>query len=188
MKLGVFLTGVVATLSLASAAMAQTADPAPSPAALEQARHLMQTMHIDRMMDGAMGAMKSSLTEVMSRQLPADQRQNAVILQDAIWEEMRPVIAKMMESVPALYASNFTERELAEMDRFYSSPVGQSVLEKMPRLMQDMMQKTMPVMMADMPDMMGRAFNRYCSKTACTPETRAALAKAVENMKAKPAG
>ena len=42
-----------------------------------------------------------------------------------------------------------------------------------------------PVVMAEMPAMMGRSFDRFCDKTQCSADERAALAKVVDGMKAK---
>ncbi|UUC48627.1 DUF2059 domain-containing protein [Pseudomonas citronellolis] len=43
------------------------------------------------------------------------------------WEKIKPELVK-------LYTDNFTESELKQLNDFYASPLGQKVLQKMPRL------------------------------------------------------
>ncbi|WP_145923935.1 DUF2059 domain-containing protein [Pseudomonas citronellolis] len=43
------------------------------------------------------------------------------------WEKIKPELVK-------LYSDNFTESELKQLNDFYASPLGQKVLQKMPRL------------------------------------------------------
>ncbi len=47
--------------------------------------------------------------------------------------------------IPA-YQKHFTKGDLETMGAFYSSPVGQKVLEELPGVMQDGMQAAMPIM------------------------------------------
>lgn len=52
---------------------------------------------------------------------------NAALEQAVGWEKLKPDMVK-------LYTSNFNEQEMKELIRFYESPLGKKVLEKMPTL------------------------------------------------------
>jgi len=184
MKLFALPLGALAALALASAAIAQTTPPPPSPAALEQARHLIQTMHAEKLADQLISAIETSVVSSMSKSLPPGKQQSVQAFEDAYLDEMRGMMPKLFDEMAVIYATDFTEAELADMDRFYAGPTGQSMLAKMPRISQQLI----PFVMAQMPEVLGRAFDRSCEKTACTAEQRAAIAKALDAMKARTAG
>jgi len=52
---------------------------------------------------------------------------NAALEQAVGWDKLKPDMVK-------LYTSNFNEQEMKELIRFYESPLGKKVLEKMPTL------------------------------------------------------
>jgi hypothetical protein len=170
-----------AVLLFACPALAETAAP-PTPAALAHAQHLMDVMHMDKMMDQMSAAMMKPMMAKMYEKLPTKQREKAAAFQDAMWEEMSGLTPKLTTAMVRIYAANLTEQELADMDQFYSSASGQSVLAKLPQLTQQLV----PVMMGEMPALMGRVFDRYCSKVTCTKEERAGFAKSIEMMGPKP--
>jgi uncharacterized protein len=185
MKLFACSAAVLSALLLASAAGAQPSqiDPAPSPAALEQARHVIQTMHAQKMYDQVFAAMEPSMVAAMGKNLPEDKRQKVQAAEQALFEEMRAMTPKLVDEMAVIYATDFTEQELADMDRFYASSSGQSVIAKMPRVTQQLV----PFVMAQMPAILARAFDKSCEKAACTAEQRAAMAKAIDAMKARAA-
>ncbi len=181
MKLFATIIGALAAFTLAAfSAHAQTTASAPSAASLEQARHLIKTMHAEQMIDQIMTAMEKPMIESIAKGAPPEQQQKIQALEDSIWGEFKTFMPRMIDQMAVIYATDFTEQELTEMDQFYSSPTGQSVLSKIPRMSQQMV----PVMMAEMPALMGRSFDRFCDKTHCSADERAALAKAVNKMRA----
>lgn len=52
---------------------------------------------------------------------------NAALQQAVGWDKLKPDMVK-------LYTSNFNEQEMKDLIRFYESPLGKKVLEKMPTL------------------------------------------------------
>lgn len=52
---------------------------------------------------------------------------NAALEQAVGWDKLKPDMVK-------LYTSNFNEQEMQDLIRFYESPLGKKVLEKMPTL------------------------------------------------------
>jgi hypothetical protein len=173
--------GLLAALALGSAALAQPGETQPGPARLAAARHLIQTMHAERLADQVISAMETSVVASMPKSSPDGKQSNAQAFQGEMLEEMRTIMPKLFDHMASIYATDFTDDQLAEIDRFYASPTGQALLAEAPR----MSQQIVPFVMAQMPDAIERAFDRSCRKTACTPEQRAAMAKAVAAMRAR---
>ena len=179
------LTGAFAALALASAADAQSTqpEPSPSPAALEHARHVIQAMHAEKTYDQMVSAIETSALSSMAKDSPGGKQQYAQVFERAYLEQVRAVMPKLSDEMAVIYATDFTEQELTDIDRFYASPTGQSVLAKTPRIGQQLVS----FLMAQMPVMLGRAFDQTCEKITCTAEQRAAMAKALDAMKARAA-
>ena len=183
MRLFAFSAAVLSALVLTSAAAAQPAqpEPAPSPAALEHARHVIQAMHAEKLYDQMIAAIEASVISSMAKNAPADKQQYVQTVEHAYLEEVRGMMPKLTDEMAVIYATDFTEQQLTDIDTFYASPTGQAVLAKMPR----MGQQLIPFLMAQMPMALSRAFDKTCQKTACTAEQRAAMARAIDAMKAR---
>lgn len=67
-----------------------------------------------------------------------------MVQEETSWERMRPEIV-------AIYRETFSQEEIDAMVEFYGSPVGQSVIDKMPGVMRKSMQVTHRQMMSVMP-------------------------------------
>lgn len=175
--------GALAALALAFPATAQTAEAAPSPAALEHARHVIQAMHAEKLYDQMISAIETSVISSITKNMPAEKQQYAQAFERAYLEEVRGLMPKMTDEMAVIYATDFTEQQLTDIDQFYASPTGQAVLAKMPCIGQQLI----PFMMAQLPAVLSRAFEQTCQKTTCTAEQRAAMAKALDAMKARAA-
>lgn len=115
------LVAAVAAVGLAGGARA--ADPARAKAAEE----LLVAMKADKTLD-----------DTIAQMLDAQVKQNPAIA------KFRPAMEKffrkymswdsLKDEMTALYAEEFTADELAELTRFYKSPVGQKMAEKTPKL------------------------------------------------------
>ena len=183
MKLPALPIGALAALALALPAAAQTAEPAPSPAALEHARHVIQSMHAEKLYDQMIAAIETSVISATTKNLPTEKQTYAQTFGRAYLEEIRAVMPKLTDEMAVIYATDFTEQQLNDIDQFYGSPTGQAVLAKTPRIGQQLI----PFLMAQIPDALTHAFEKTCEKTTCTAEQRAAMAKAVDAMKARAA-
>lgn len=60
---------------------------------------------------------------------------NTALDQAIGWDKLKPDMVK-------LYTTNFSESELNDLVKFYQSPLGKKVLEKMPQLTQQSAQMT----------------------------------------------
>ena len=63
---------------------------------------------------------------------------------------------EVMDEAPALYARNFTAQELRDMLAFYKTPTGAKTLERMPKVMGELMGMIGPRMPALQQELTGR--------------------------------
>ncbi|GGA63009.1 hypothetical protein GCM10011369_00360 [Neiella marina] len=123
-------------------------------ASAESVERLMALTEVPKMMD-AMHAQMTNIFSGMSKQLnlTAEQqpafdeymRKLAVLLkQEMNWDKLK---APMIE----IYANRFTEDEIQGLITFYESEIGQSMVKKMPLIMQDSAAISQQLMMSFMP-------------------------------------
>ncbi len=96
---------------------------------------MFQLMGIEKQMKGGFEAMLPMVDQVASQlQLNAQEKEQ---LKDIYREWFENDIDRKVikEKMIKLYAANFTTEEINELNKFYSSPVGQKFLEKSPGLM-----------------------------------------------------
>ena len=137
-------------------ALAGQASAAPATRASLDA--LFQLMHADTMVDGAYAAMQKSLPQMFAQDArqrgasPARQQIEAKAMDDVMslmrseynWTLIEP------EMIDA-YQKTFTEEEITAMINFYSTPVGQAAITKIPQLMQAVMASSQARMQAMLP-------------------------------------
>ena len=90
---------------------------------------------------------------------------NAALDKAIGWNKLKPDMVK-------LYTSNFNEQEMKELIRFYESPLGKKVLEKMPQLTQQSAQMTQAKLESAVP-----VVNKLLADMTAELEPKAAPAK-----------
>jgi hypothetical protein len=121
----------------------QAADP---PAAQQSADHadrlaaatkLVETMHLDQQFD----ALLPQVIDAMMSTLVRGNTGREELIRQILTEEFMTAFAAqrpaMLTIYREIYARNLTLAELEAMDRFYKTPIGQSVLSKTSKLTQD---------------------------------------------------
>jgi hypothetical protein len=150
-------------LSLALPAFAQTA----SSASVERLLAITRTA---AMIDAAYASAQQMITQSLRQSAGPDisaeqqarmdeltQRSMATMREELSWPRLRPDFVRM-------YQETFTEQEVRAAIAFYESPEGQSMLSKMPGLMQRSMglmqakvQALMPRLQSEADEVLGRA-------------------------------
>ena len=134
-KVLVALVAMVACLS-ASAEPATDAD----------VQEFFAASHVEKILDSVQrqteGLMRNALNQSLNGKAPTPKQQEAI-------DTMRASMAKVMNDVVSwgkmepmflrLYKETFTREEVQAMTAFYKSPAGQSMVNKMPALMQKTM-------------------------------------------------
>lgn len=150
-----FLTILALTCALGAPAAASAE---PSAKALALTRRMVTAMHIEENMVPMMRAMmRQGFDGAFAQQKGLNEQQKAA-LNKAATETMEETLStgfmqKMMDKLVPAYAEVYSEEELQALVDFYESPVGQSILKKMPQLgavAGKSMSEMMPGMMAEM--------------------------------------
>jgi hypothetical protein len=141
---------LVATLFLALGApmVAQTSDN--EPASKDDVILYLRTMHSHDMMQKLMEVQSQSMQRMMKDQL----RKAGTTLPPDFDARMQKMMEELVKNMPTdeitqamipAYQQHFTKGDIQAMNAFYSSPVGQKVLEELPAVMQQGMQAATPV-------------------------------------------
>lgn len=94
----------------------------------KQMDHMMQNTIKQSLQSKNVSAEAQAFTEKMQGRLWQ------LMKEEASWEKLEPIYIK-------IYAENFTQEEIDGMLAFYKSPVGQSMIRKMPVVMQSSMRE-----------------------------------------------
>jgi len=116
----------------AAPAMAQSAPPKASPAAIAAAKEILQIKNAAAMYAGAVPGMVEKTKVVLIHQ-------NLNYQKDL--NELAPIVAQQLagrqseigDGMAQIYASEFTEQELKDLVTFYKSPLGQKLINAEPR-------------------------------------------------------
>lgn len=114
-----------------------------APPTLESIERLMAVSQADKMAEGVRAQIRGSMKLVTDQMLqgqpviPAEQRAldnfsnkvSSMMNEELSVDKLRPIYVVM-------YRETFTQEEVDGMIAFYQSPIGQSMLNKMPRAMQ----------------------------------------------------
>ncbi len=140
----------LACLVFSVSAFAQTADT--DPATRDDVILYLQTMHSHDMMRKLIDAMVKSMGQMSD---DAAGKGNITSGQEAQKTKREKMLGDMMKAMPMdemmqamipAYQKHFTRGDIAAMNAFYASPVGQKVLEELPAVTQEGMLAAMPIM------------------------------------------
>ena len=128
--------------------LAQSAD---EPASKDNVILYLRTMHSHDLMVRTMQVQSNAMQKLFADQiikqkgsLPPDFESRMGKIMDELVKGM-PVDEITDAMIPS-YQNHFSKGDIEAMNRFYSSPVGQKVLEQLPAVMQEGMQAAMPIM------------------------------------------
>lgn len=113
-----------------------------------KAEELMQLTQGDQMMKMMEPMIKGMMAQA-DKDMPAEQRARAGDFQEKLLALMAVSLNKAKPALTKIYTDTYTEEELDGILTFYKSPVGKSLIQKMP----EVMQRSMPVMMQMMSDL-----------------------------------
>ena len=143
-------------LGLAFAGNVEAAPPTPA-----QIDRLLQVMDaqkvIDQMVPAMMQATRTQMEQLLDRnqasQADRDRMQRILAAQEASvrdmlsWDKLKPLYVRV-------YSDTMTADEVLAMTRFYESPEGRSVMQKMPQILQRTMQEMQPLAESAVQEMM----------------------------------
>lgn len=138
----------VVCLGLSAPALTQSADN--EPASRDDVILYLRTMHSHDLMQKTVEVQSRSMQQLLYEQMkekgtvPADFETHMKKAMDDLVKSM-PYDDITQAMIPS-YQKHFTKSDIAAMNAFYSSPVGQKVLEELPAVMQEGSQAAMPIM------------------------------------------
>jgi hypothetical protein len=119
--------GIALAQAAPGPASAATPSPPPSPRILALAHQYMVVMHVEetnkQMIANIFAGMRGTAGS-------SDARTNAAM--EGVEAMITPMVEKLESQMEPIVAETFTEQELQAMVDFYGSPIGQSVLQKIP--------------------------------------------------------
>ena len=137
----------LACLALSVSAVAQTAD---EPASKDDVILYLRTMHSHDMLEQVMQVQSQNMQQLFRDQLLKDKGSVPPEFDTHFKKAMDDLIKGMpvdeitQAMIPA-YQQHFTKSDIAAMNAFYSSPLGQKVLQQLPAVMQEGSQAAMPI-------------------------------------------
>jgi Uncharacterized protein conserved in bacteria len=141
-------------LCLLSLSLAAHADEASQ----REARALVDALQMDKQLEGMSAAMSQAMTREMGN-MGGNPRVGNIFMTEAMnvlkERALRP--GGMIDTATNAYAETFSADELREIRRFYESPTGRKIIEKTPELMGRVMQQSMAMSRAAMPEICSRA-------------------------------
>ena len=150
---------------------AQATAPPPgrvSPEAEALVRRYLAATHFERNMDNMMVSMLPLMNDQLKRQSPSLTDEQRQIVLDVVRKLMREKMTpKMIERMTPIYAATFTLPELRALVAFYESPVGASIMEKMPSLAPKSAAITRELMPELTRDAMLEVLTRMCPDGKC---------------------
>jgi hypothetical protein len=156
------------------------APAAPDPVRMELARKLVEASGGEQQVAAQMKAMMAMVQKGVTEHMPPAEAQLAGPIYEGISEEMVRLTPRMLELTERAYAENFSESELRDLLAFQTSETGQAMVRKLPQIRAQVMNETMPMIMAMLPEMMRKAAGRACEVKHCTAKERAMVSQALD--------
>ncbi|MBY6196849.1 DUF2059 domain-containing protein [Vibrio hangzhouensis] len=120
----------------------------------EMLKELVELMDMDSMIEAMHNHIESTISSVQQQLDVAEsekaivekyhRQMNALVLEELTWEKMEP-------SVLDIYRNHFSASEIKAMVEFYRTREGQSILTKMPAVMQESMIMSQSMMQSVLP-------------------------------------
>jgi hypothetical protein len=167
----------LACLAFCAPALAQTAD---EPASTDDIILYLRTMHSHDMFQRVMEVQSQNMQQLLRDQVmkekgsvpPEFDAHFKKVMEDMI--KNMPIDQITQAMIPA-YQKHFTKGDITAMSAFYSSPVGQKVLQELPVVMQEGSQAAMPIMtkyLSEWKDRMQQDLKDLGDDTGKTPEIK----------------
>jgi hypothetical protein len=136
------------------AAVAQSAD---EPASKDDVILYLRTMHSHDMFRKVMEVQSQNMQQLFRDQIKKEKGSVPAEFDEHFKKAMDDLIKGMpideiTQAMIPTYQQHFTKGDIAAMNAFYASPVGQKVLQELPVVMQEGSQAAMPIMMKYLSD------------------------------------
>jgi uncharacterized protein len=141
MRFVTFAALIVAAVFAAGPVRAQTAPETtstPSPEALAAAHELMTVIKPTDQFKAILPALIQNLKQAVVQGRPEVEKQYDAMI-PVFYESAQKRVDALIDTIAAIYASNFTADELRDVTAFYRTPTGQKLLARQPAIAQQSM-------------------------------------------------
>jgi hypothetical protein len=125
-------------------------------ASVEKVHEFFEVMGLHKMLLDMLPAMTNAMVNGMKQgnpNLPADVPD---IISKVVTDTIMPLLPEMQKASEKLYADSLTDEEVTGAITFYKTPVGQSLLRKLPAITQQGMQIGQTIMQGHIPELQRR--------------------------------
>jgi uncharacterized protein len=138
----------IVCLAFAIPCLAQNSD---EPASKDDIILYLQTMHSHDLVKKMMDVQVASMEQLFREQIRKEKGSVPVEFEKFLKKELEDLMKNMpldqiTEAMIPAYQRHFTKGDIAAMNAFYSSPVGQKVLAEVPEVMREGSQAAMPIL------------------------------------------
>ena len=156
-----FFCLIVAACCLPQNSLAQTSD---EPASRDDVILYMRTMRTHDLMQRTMRVQVDAMHALMREQIMKDKGKLPPDFDAKFKKEtddllMNLPLDEIVDAMIPAYQNHFTKSDIQAMNAFYSSPVGQKVLEELPAVLQEGNQAAMPMLSKYLSDWQARMKN-----------------------------
>jgi uncharacterized protein len=169
----------IVCLALAAPALAQSAD---EPASRDEVILYLRTMRSHDMLQRTMAVQSQSIQALLHDQILKDKGKLPPDFDVHMKKAMDDLVKNMpfddifQAMIPA-YQKHFTKGDIEAMNAFYSSPVGQKVLEELPAVLQEGNQAAMPIISKYLSEWRQSIQSEFEDSKAPAPEKAPAVQK-----------
>lgn len=158
------------------------------PVKVDLARQLVEATGGEAQAEQQMGLVFNVIERNVDQAASGVDSRLAAAFLDGLKEETVKLTPQLVSLNERLYAQICTEQELRDMLAFEKSQTGQSMLKKTPAIQAQALQQTLPLVMAAMPGIVGRAADHACEQAGCTAQERERLTGVLSQSPPAPSG
>jgi hypothetical protein len=172
-SLAIMSQSATATQSkVAHSLSANTSDSAVDPVRLKLAREMVALQGPPGISGSISASIFAVMGELKAKGYLQDKRTSDLIMEEEL-SQLRYLVNQSAEAAAQNRAVIFSEAELHDYIRFFSSPSGKSLIRKLPEANTYMLMSLLPVFEA----VQAEAIEHICSKVDCPADMRKILAK-----------
>jgi hypothetical protein len=171
---------VLAAATVASAiAFGAVAQPAPSPEKVELAKKLVALSGGADQINALMQGVFQNLGASMDPNAPPEQKRMQAAILQKLQARIATMTPKLIDTTISVYADNLSENELRDYVAWEQSDTGQSLKQKLPKIMSQSIQMMAPVLAEVTQNLKQDVIDQACEETHCSAKDREAITAAL---------
>ena len=163
--------------ALSSAEIALPAQPAPDAALrLQLARQLYDLSGGRAAAEAQVRVSFAAAQKIVAANLPPSEARLGEAVQRDMEDELVGLVPAIIDNGVHAFADQLTAKELKDYIAWLSSDSGKAVVQKLPAVRQEILDRSTPMIAAMMPTLQRKVATRVCEQLHCTPRERDTVA------------